>query len=278
MATQTSPLTIRETSQSQRSACQDFVEGLAVAALVTERGEETVIAENFACRALFSGCEPRTHSASVQRAVLDFVGGRAAVLLAPGLPQPPVQLRLADGRALRWTAVALPFQPNLHLHCFAIEGSPTAAIPAEQLGEELYRLTFEKAAVGIAVVSSSSRFLAANPAFCAMADRSAADLLQCRVTEVMLGSDASVEEEWESHLAGSDDAFRADRRLIRPDSEELWVGLSVSVSRDSRGRPACYVLLAEDLTQSKRDREELERHLVYRAGGHEEVQVWRGST
>ena len=95
-------------------------------------------------------------------------------------------LLLRDGRQVRWTTAAfyeLDGTPRGEIHSFEDAGADTAPEAGGQAGD-LFQLTFEKAAVGMTLVSPDWRFLRVNPSFCRMLGYDERALLGMHVLDV----------------------------------------------------------------------------------------------
>lgn len=171
-------------------------------------------------------------------------------------------LLLRDGRQLHWRTTLLSIEDEgdrLELHLF--EEAPPALSPARTLrdGSELFRLSFEKAAVGMTLVSSDFRFLRANASFCRMLGLEERELLELRVFDVGYEDDGSEASGWHRESGSDQESFHLDARFAHRSGSAVWVHLSVSVVRDAEGRPLYYIAMAEDITQRKREQEEQHR-------------------
>ncbi|HTE19647.1 MAG TPA: diguanylate cyclase, partial [Armatimonadota bacterium] len=169
---------------------------------------------------------------------------------------------LKDGRQLRWLTTRLcdaegTFQGELHVFEAPPATHPQPAAPAAP--DDLFRLTFEKAAVGMTLISSDFRFLRANPSFCKMLGYEERELLERRVVDVAHPAEPADSDEWVPGLAEGHETFRLERRLIHRNGATVWVDASVSVVRDAEGRPVYFIALAEDITERKHEEEQQER-------------------
>jgi diguanylate cyclase (GGDEF)-like protein/PAS domain S-box-containing protein len=128
----------------------------------------------------------------------------------------------------------------------------TSALSMLAESERRFRRAFDDAPIGMALVDLAAPLngplLQVNRAFAAMAGRDdAADLLSITHTEDRLGMVSLLRD-----LADDREvANRAERRLVRPDGEEVWVSLSASTVHDDDGSPLYAVLHVEDATERK---------------------------
>ncbi len=134
---------------------------------------------------------------------------------------------------------------SLHLH---------HALGAEQLRDSVRRLasTLTLAAVGIAHVDDSGRFLYANPRLCQMLEYSEAELLQLNVKQVSHPDDIDITDGMRDRLRRGDiDSFKMEKRYLRKDGSAIWVALTVAVRRDNAGRRMYDVSIVEDISARK---------------------------
>ncbi len=183
---------------------------------------------------------------------------RAACALAATAPD--TVFRLREGRELRWRTVSIPRSPKMTpyvAHLFDEVVPATAA--AGDVPDDLFRLTFEQAAVGMALLSTDYRFLRTNGALCGLLGYEEPDLRALRLPELIPQDDLEARRSWELHSERGAPTVHFDQRLLRRSGEPIWAHLSVSVVRDASAQPACFLAQMEDVTQRKRDEAEQER-------------------
>jgi PAS domain S-box-containing protein len=118
--------------------------------------------------------------------------------------------------------------------------------------EELYRLTFEQAAVGIAHISKDGNYLRVNQKFCEILGRTQEDLRRLTTKDITHPGDLRADlNHSEKVAAGELDQYSIETRLIRKDGSAVWVNKSVSAVRDSDRRLNYLVGVVEDITQRK---------------------------
>ncbi|HEU4979503.1 MAG TPA: EAL domain-containing protein [Solirubrobacteraceae bacterium] len=108
--------------------------------------------------------------------------------------------------------------------------------------EERFRSAFEQAAIGMTITSLDGRFMRVNPQFALMVGREAEDLVDMPVRDITHPDDRkSSTVAMRALAAGEIQRHRTEKRYLRPDGSEVWVGLNVAVVRDADGA-ACYFL------------------------------------
>ncbi|GAB3480908.1 putative bifunctional diguanylate cyclase/phosphodiesterase [Amycolatopsis cihanbeyliensis] len=108
---------------------------------------------------------------------------------------------------------------------------------------------FIRSASGVAITDLDGRLLRTNEAFQRILDRSAAELTELTLFEVVQRPEAeALRECWQDLLGGMPQPLRQWRTLMRSDGEAVLANLSISLLRDGEGRPDRYVTIVEDDT------------------------------
>lgn len=122
--------------------------------------------------------------------------------------------------------------------------------------EQLYRSTFELAAVGVAHVSPEGRWLRVNQKLCQIVGYSEAELLQLTFQEITHPDDLQADLALTAKLfSGELSAFSMEKRYIRKDKAVVWINLSVSAARDRTGKLKHFICVVEDITERRRAEE-----------------------
>ena len=130
----------------------------------------------------------------------------------------------------------------------------TAAVEARQrllAAEARYRAVFDQAAMGVARVSGSGRFLEVNDKFCAITRRDRETLLASTFMDIAPGEDnvATVVTQGLALLAGEIDTYAIERRVDGRDGP-VWVHVTASRVDPGDGRPYLVVIIS-DITARK---------------------------
>ena len=132
----------------------------------------------------------------------------------------------------------------------AIEQPGTAADP-----EHMYRTLVEHANEGIVVVQDA-RFVFANPSIATLIGRPLHEFIGLRIEDVFHRDDApQASARHAARVRGEPVESRYEIRVVRPDGEARWVGVSV-VAIEWQGRPASLGFVS-DVTERRRAREAL---------------------
>jgi PAS domain S-box-containing protein len=120
-------------------------------------------------------------------------------------------------------------------------------------GSEAFREVFRAAPAGIVVADRNGRFLAVNPAFCAILRRSENDLVGRDFREVTHPDDIPADEEGLNELAsGERSAYVREKRYIRPDGTLISVKLRVAATPHPQTGTHLFVAHVVDISQRKR--------------------------
>ncbi len=152
--------------------------------------------------------------------------------------------------------------PSPHLDVQEILQRSAAFEQALRESEQLYRSTFELAAVGVANVRPDGRWLRVNRKLCEILGYTEAELVQMTFQEVThpedLPADLALTEKL---LNGSMGMFSMEKRYIRKDGTPVWVNITVSVARDSEGKVKHFISVVEDIDE-RREAGELRARLA----------------
>lgn len=125
---------------------------------------------------------------------------------------------------------------------------------------DAFRLAFDEAPIGMALVDIDGRWLRVNRSLCELTGYTADELLAGRFQDITYPDDLESDLEYvKQTLAGERRGYRMDKRYVRKDGEIVWVSLSVSLVRDAGGAPLVFVSQIEDITEGRRLIAELEQ-------------------
>jgi PAS domain S-box-containing protein len=126
--------------------------------------------------------------------------------------------------------------------------------------EELNRLTFEQAAVGIGHMAVDGRWQRVNGRLCEILGHRPEDLLECAFVDLVApDSRVGCAQEIADLLAGNVESVSSEKRMLRNDGSLVWVLACLSLVRDRQGAPRHLVAIVEDIDVRKRAEEQLER-------------------
>jgi diguanylate cyclase (GGDEF)-like protein/PAS domain S-box-containing protein len=124
--------------------------------------------------------------------------------------------------------------------------------------EERFSSTMELAAIGIAHVDDTGRFLYVNPQLCEMLGYTEQELLAMTVKDVSHPGDVGATDDLRAKLrAGTIKSFKTEKRYLRKDGTPVWVGLTIAAKHDRAGEPQYDISVIEDISGRKRAEERI---------------------
>ena len=118
--------------------------------------------------------------------------------------------------------------------------------------EERFRVTFERAAVGMAHVAPDGRWLRVNDKLCEIVGYAREELLSLTFQEITHPEDLDADLGYvEGMLEGEIQDYSMVKRYVRGDRSRVWISLTVSLIRKPSGQPDCFVSVIEDVTARK---------------------------
>jgi diguanylate cyclase (GGDEF)-like protein/PAS domain S-box-containing protein len=141
------------------------------------------------------------------------------------------------------------------------------AIARLREAEERFRLAFEHAPIGIALVSPEGNFTRVNHALCELIGYSPGELVAKTFQEITHPEDLDLDlENVNQVLNGELRDYEMEKRYIHRDGHIVWVLLSVALARDANGQPLYFISQIQDISERK----QLEERLVFLAD-HDEM-------
>jgi diguanylate cyclase (GGDEF)-like protein/PAS domain S-box-containing protein len=125
--------------------------------------------------------------------------------------------------------------------------------------EELYRLTFNQAAVGIAHVGADCRPLRVNRKYCSITGYAETELQRMTTVELTHPDDRAQDEALMQRLrAGEIAEYSREKRYLHRDGHAVWISITVSALLDAAGDRR-YITVVEDISRRKGAEEKLLR-------------------
>jgi len=119
--------------------------------------------------------------------------------------------------------------------------------------EERFRGAFGDAPIGMALVGPDGRWLKVNRALCKMIGYTETELMRTDFQHVTHPEDLETDlSHVRQMLAGEIPYYQIEKRYIHKEGQVVPVMLSVSLVRDSEGRPVYFISQVEDITERKR--------------------------
>ncbi len=124
--------------------------------------------------------------------------------------------------------------------------------------EERFRTVFERAPIGMALVSLEGTYMEVNAALCRSLDRPRDEFVGLTASDVTHPADLSERLASDDQLlTGEEGAHQTERRFMRPDGSVICTRATTSVVRDAQGRPLYMLCQTEDITERAREAREL---------------------
>lgn len=119
--------------------------------------------------------------------------------------------------------------------------------------EELFRTTFESAAVAVVIVDLNGCFLKANKSASKMFGYDEDELVKLSVAEITHPDDRKKNHDLMNKLKeGTLSSYVFEKRYIRKDKTVVWALASVALLKDQQDHPLNFVAVIEDITDRKR--------------------------
>ena len=131
---------------------------------------------------------------------------------------------------------------------------------ALRIAEEQFRLAFEHAPIGMAIVALDGRFEKVNRALCELLGYDADQLAAMTFQDITHPDDLQIDlAHVERLLAGEIPSYRMEKRYFDARGRVVWFQLSGSLVRDAHDNPVHFIAQIEDISQRKRSEEQLTR-------------------
>jgi PAS domain S-box-containing protein len=221
-------------------------------AVVHRNGD--ILAANAAFAEMFGLADPAT---AAGMCVLDFVAPEARARVAAHITTPTDEPVFHD--CLRLDGIPLMVRGEGRSVMF--QGEPARLTLLTRVDDELrtadrlhessefFRLAFDHAPIGKALVSPDGRILYLNPALCELLGFEAAQMLGQSYNALSHADDVDVGTPHAvGLLQGNGDSYQIEKRYRHANGHEIWVAISVSLVRMLDGSPRYFIAQVEDIT------------------------------
>ncbi|GGA13109.1 hypothetical protein CYANOKiyG1_26280 [Okeania sp. KiyG1] len=120
--------------------------------------------------------------------------------------------------------------------------------------EQRFRLAFDNAPIGIALVSLDGKFIRVNHALCKMLDYSEVELIELTFPEITypddLATDLALMQEL---LEAKKSNYNMEKRYISKKGNIVWIILSVSLAKYPSGEPLYFIAQIQNITPRKQN-------------------------
>ncbi len=118
--------------------------------------------------------------------------------------------------------------------------------------EQQFRSTFDQAAVGIAHVALDGRFLRINQRFCDIVGYKPEKMLELTFQNITHPDDLETNmDNLKQVLSDEIKHYSTEKRYLKKNGSIVWVNLTVSLLRESPGKPKYFISVVEDITERK---------------------------
>ena len=125
---------------------------------------------------------------------------------------------------------------------------------SEKLSQEenLYRLTFEEADVGIAHTSLDGKWIDANEYLCSLLGYTKDELQNLYISNITHMEDFTNDKSMIKELiSGKRENYHTEKRYIAKNGSIIWVNVAVVLLRDELGKPLYFLKIIRDVTEVK---------------------------
>jgi len=138
-------------------------------------------------------------------------------------------------------------------------------IDALQQAERSYRSIFENSIAGIFQTTRDGTYLRANPALARIYGYSSPQELAIELTDIahQLYKDPSRRYEFQTLLQENDVVSDFESEVYRRDGQIIWISETARAVRDHHGNLLYYEGTVQDITDRKRDKEQLQKQALY---------------
>ncbi|MDD3060001.1 MAG: PAS domain S-box protein [Sulfurimonas sp.] len=123
---------------------------------------------------------------------------------------------------------------------------------------DIFEITFEKAAIGIAHVDATGKWIRVNEHLCNFLGYEREELFKLTFQEITYLDDLAYDLDHAKKLHdGESDSFSIEKRYIRKDGTLIWANLSASAVRDEHGKLLYFISIIADINARKELEEKL---------------------
>jgi diguanylate cyclase (GGDEF)-like protein/PAS domain S-box-containing protein len=133
-----------------------------------------------------------------------------------------------------------------------VDVTPHKEVAHAAAAHEPFRIAFENAPTGMALMTPEGSWLHVNAALCRLLGYSDDELLKLDLIDLTVPGDAII-------ALNEEDEVRHERRYLRADGTPIWVAVCTKLVRAENGEPLYFVLQLEDIGDRKQTEHELRR-------------------
>ena len=174
--------------------------------------------------------------------------------------------RRKDGATLRMSTHISRFEHPEHGLVFVVLQTDVTeqreANEALAEAKERFRLAFSEAPIGMALTDLEGQFVSVNQALCDITGYPEATLRGMNSAEITHPDDRQLSAQvLDDLLEGQIDSHQVEKRYLHATGRSVWVQLSATLLRDTRGEPLHYLAQVQDITERRRFHSQL-KHMA----------------
>lgn len=133
-------------------------------------------------------------------------------------------------------------------------------LPSKFSEIDLFTSAFKYAAIGMAIVDTSGRWLKVNQSLCSLVEYPEQELTELTFQDITHPDDLAEDlRNAQLLLEGKTESYQIEKRYITKTGSAVCIILSVSLIRDPDGNPAFFISQIQDITRLKSYEEELKK-------------------
>mgnify|MGYP006424093231 FL=1 len=126
--------------------------------------------------------------------------------------------------------------------------------------DKVFEDTFGHVAVGVAHVALNGQFLKINKHFCEITGYPEEEIRENTFHNITFPEDISMQNRARKKvLDGENSSYTIEKRYVKKDRSTIWVNLTVTLIRESCGKPKYFISIIDDITQRKKDDEKMRK-------------------
>jgi diguanylate cyclase (GGDEF)-like protein/PAS domain S-box-containing protein len=192
-------------------------------------------------------------------ALLGQLAAATSAALRTGEVQRDVTVPITrDGQPRMLSLTAVPLlgddgRPQAVVSSFSDATNHQAQAASQRRGEDMFRQAMQHSPIGIAITALNGRFLRVNRTLCRMLGYRSDELQERTFFEIIHPGDLEETSlEIGRLMRGDIDAVALERRYVGQGGMHLWGVLSITMIRDSQGRPLHFVAQIQDVSEVHR--------------------------
>ncbi len=124
--------------------------------------------------------------------------------------------------------------------------------------DQRFRMSFEVAPIGMALAGLAGNWLQVNSSLCGLLGYDASDMAGMTIQQITHPHDLEADQKYlRQMVSGENQSYHIEKRYTHKNGNVIWAEQSVSLVRDTQGKPSYFILQIHDITE----RREAERQI-----------------